>query len=1108
MEKKLTSNRGRLPNPQESLIVRVMKQSLILCIICFSVTAFSFSQKISINLGEVTLNEAFKAIKKEAHVDFFYSDKEVNVKRKVLVNFNNTDLVELVSRLVGTTYNVQKTDDDIVLISPLETPVFQNEIKVQGMVTDTDGMPLPGVTIIVKGTKKGTTTDFDGNYVIYADQASTLVFSYLGFKTTEVAVNNQSTLNVKLETSVSALDEVVLTGIVQRRKESFTGATTTVKGEELKAIGNLNVVESLKTIDPSFVVVEDNLLGANPNRLPDIEVRGKTSISTDDLRDEFGGNPNQPLFVLDGFETSLRTIIDLDMNRVASITILKDASSTALYGARAANGVIVVETIKPEAGKLTVNYTSDFRIEMPDLSDYNLMNSSQKLEYERLAGLWTTNNYEQQFKLDKQYNEVLKEIRRGVDTYWLSEPVEVATTFGNSLYAGGGAENVTYGLGVNYRDQNGVMIGSGRNTWGTNFDLTYRKNKFNISNRLRINGYDAKESPYGSFATFAKASPYFRKYDDECNPAKFLDIAGYWGSKYGNPLYDATLNSYDITKNFQLTNNLQAIWTLTDKIRLQSGLQVSTNSTTAKVFVDPADSSFSDDSYLDRGTYTNTRTETSLYRFNVMATYATVLNKKHRLTANLRGSAEQNKSERLKIVASGYPFGTNGDPAYSNTYEQNSKPETKNNVYRRVNVLASANYEYDKRYFFDATYRIDGSTVFGANNKYSPFWSVGAGWNLHNDIAFNPNIVTSLRLRGSIGRTGNQGFGDLSDVSVYGFSSYINRFGQAVDLITLANPDLEWQNTLDYSFGLEGVFFKNRVNAQINAYRKYTHPLVVKIDMPSSTGVYKHPINAGSMTTKGVETILSVSPIYNLKDQKVWTIRLTVAAVKSKYDGFNNTLQSLNDAAQDNNSLLRFKDGYSPDDLWAVKSLGIDPGTGEEVFETIDGQQTFEYNTKDIRKVGNSRPELEGVIGNTFRYKSFSLGVQLRYHLGGDVFNKAIYNKVENISRTQAYFNQDVRALTDRWQNPGDVASFKSISNFDNVPISSRFVQEENVLIGESINLGYRFDNKPWMQNIGLKRLILNAYMNDIFRISSITSERGIDYPFARTVSFSLNANF
>lgn len=1115
MKKKLTTEKCRLLEKQTKFFLLIMKRCLILSILFFSITASSFSQKVSLELGKVKLSEALVNIKKETNIDFFYSDNELNVDRMVLVNYKDTDVLTILSELVGDNFSLVKTNDNIVLITPIVTTNFQNAITVKGSVTDENGEPLLGATVLVKGTKVGTTTDLNGNYSIKADENSTLVFSYIGFENQEVKVEGETEINVQLVQDTSELDEVIVTGVVKRNKESFTGAYASVNAKQLRAVGNLNVVESLKTLDPSFVVYDNNSFGSDPNRLPYIEIRGKTSISQDDLRDEFGVNPNQPLFILDGFETSLRTIIDLDMNRVASITILKDAASTALYGAKSANGVVVVETIKPEIGKLQVNYSFDLRIEVPDLNDYNLMNSTQKLEYEKLSGRWTAPSYNAplQFEYDKQYNATLAEIKRGVNTYWLSEPVEVAPTIGNSLYASGGTETVTYGVGVNYRDLNGVMIGSNRQTWGTNLDLTYRKGKLNVSNRLRMSGYDANDSRYGSFENFAKANPYFRKKDADGNITKFLNIDNYFNGESQrdriiNPLYNSTLNSVSNTKNIDITNNLQAIWTLNNQFRVQSNLQLKKISTTLEKFLPPEHGSFIETPILERGSYYNLRSEMFSYNLNMMATYANVIKEKHSITANLRAEIEETNNNNLGIEAVGFPEGTNGNPAYAFSYKPDSKPSTFNNKYRRVNLLTSVNYAFDKTFLFDATYRIDGSTVFGSNERYSPFWSVGAGVNLHNAFQMDPNVVSRLMLRGNIGSTGNQGFGNLSSVSIYGFLQDINVFGQGVDLNTLANPNLQWQNTLNTSVGIDATLFQNRVNATFNAFKKKTDPLVVIIDLPSSTGVFGYPINVGYMDTKGVEAIVNVSPIYKTEEQIIWTLGLTLSAVKSEYGGFDNALKSLDDNAQQSQSLLRYRDGFSPDALWAVESLGIDPSSGSEVFLTKDGLPTFEYNQDDEKVMGNGRPKVEGVISSNLRLKNFTFGVNLRYRFGGDIWNTALFNKVENISQDQRLDNQDVRVLTDRWINPGDVARFKSITNFSSTPISSRFIQEENVLIGESINFGYEFRDQPWIKRIGLSRLRLNAYMNDLFRISTVRSERGIDYPFTRAFSFGLNANF
>lgn len=1090
--------------------LKIMMRTLIFswCFTVFSLApSNTLSQNTKIVVDEdkaVTVDEVFSMISHQTDYNFIYSDDLFTNMSLVKLRKGKIKVADLLNEcVISNRLKFSISENNTIIINKLK--LVQKTIK--GLVTDQSGMPLPGVTILIKGTKQGTTTDFDGNYAIYANNETVLVFSYLGFKTVEVVVDGKSKIDVVMEPDLSELEEVVITGIVERKRESFTGAVTSFSGEDLKAIGNLNVIESLKTLDPSFVIIENNYLGSNPNRIPDIEVRGKTSVSTDNLRDEFGNNPNQPLFILDGFETTLRTIIDLDMSRVSSITILKDASSTALYGAKAANGVIVVETVKPKSGKLRVLYSADLRLEMPDLSVYNLMNAEEKLEYEKLAGFYFTADPTDQKKLDRIYNSTLAEVRRGVDTYWLNEPLQVGVTQGHSLYADGGDNVFTYGVGVNYRNLIGTMKGSNRETWGANIDLTYRKDKLNITNRLRINGFDANESPYGSFSNFAKANPYFRITDEDGNITKFLDIDGLFGTRYSNPLYNGTLNVIDNTENLLLTNNLQAMYTFNNLFRLQSGLQISKGITTAEIFLPPEHTRFTGSSYLERGSYSNTRTDNFNFRLNTMATYAQVFNEKHSITTNIRGEIEETSYERLSVTAVGFPLGTTGNPAYAYSYQPNSKPSTGQSTYRRVNVLGSANYAFDNTYFLDANYRIDGSTSFGSNERYSPFWSVGAGVNLHKTFNINPEVVSLLKLRGNIGELGNQGFGNLSSVTVYGFEQYVNKFGQAVTINTLANPDIEWQNTLTTSVGIDLTMFNNRLNATFNAYTKKTDPLIVKIDLPSSTGVYAYPINAGFMDTKGIEAILRYSPIYNPKENFIWTLGLTASALKNEYGGFNNVLASLNEEARQNESLLRYKDGYSPDDMWAVESLGIDPGTGKEVFKTLDGVPTYVYNSDDVKVMGNSRPTVEGVVSSNLRFQNLSIGVNFRYRVGGDVMNAALFNKVENIQKYD-YSNQDIRALTERWKEPGDEAMFKSISNFDRTPMSSRFIQRENVLIGESINMGYDFSNSGFVKSLGLSQLRINAYMNDTFRLSSVKVERGIDYPFAQNVSLSLNARF
>ncbi|MBD8487751.1 SusC/RagA family TonB-linked outer membrane protein [Echinicola sp. CAU 1574] len=1115
---------------------KVMKLTAILTLVfCVNVSAAVNSQVLKdVHFKNIELKSLIKEIEKRTNYQFFYSPDDIEAVKGLKVDEKSISVEALLNKQLKSTELTFEIVDETIVLKPKVSnttnsaaPVMTGLTKVErdmeeitGIVKDETGARLPGVIVQLKGTSQANVTDVDGKYrLLVPDGESVLVFRLLGYETQEILVGNQTKINVSMKVSVTGLDEVVVTGVVERQKDSFTGAAATFDTDDLKQVSNGNAITAIRSLDPSIAVLENNELGSNPNVLPNIEVRGKTSISTSELRDEFGSDPNQPLFILDGFETTLRTIVDLDVNRINSITILKDAASTALYGSNAANGVIVVETKKPEAGKILLSYTGDFRVDVPDLSDYNMMNAAEKLEFERLSGRYVPFNSggapdpTQAINLDKLYSLRLAEVRRGVDTYWLSEPVQTGFTNSHTIYANGGTDELRFGVSANYRNVQGVMKGSGRETWQGAIDLIYRKGKLNINNKLFVNGSLAKETPYGEFSNFVNANPYFRKYNEDGGVDRYLEEGNVQGLTSGNvinPLYNALLdNQFDLTKGLQVQNNIQMRYNISPSFRLQAMGQLVGGKDEAEAFVSPLNTTFDNTDFLEKGRYNNSQSSSFTYRGNLMAIYSKVTGK-HSITANGRVEIQNQSNERKSFTAVGFPIGAVGNPAFAFNYQPNSSPSAAYRDFRRVNGLVSANYAYDQRFLFDATYRIDGSTTFGRNNPYSPFWAVGAGWNLHNEPSLKANSkISTLRLRGNIGVTGNQSFGNITSVSVYSFDNDRNIFGQGISLTSLGNPDLEWQRTQNISVGIDFGLYNNRLSGYLNAYQKITDPLIVVIDQPASTGIKGYPMNIGKMDAKGIETNIRYSPIFRPSESVVWTIAWMGSFTNQKYAEFDNQLASLNNEELESNSLVRYRDGYSPTDIWAVQSLGIDPATGKEVFLKQNGESTFEYDPADIVRVGNTQPFSQGILSTNVSYKGWLLNVYMRYRLGADVFNSALYNKVENISRNGILLNQDRRALTDRWKQPGDISQFKSISLTGNSPMSSRFVQEENSLTGESISLGYQWNaNSHFLKTMGLSRLRVNAIMNDIFRLSTVQVERGTTYPFARTVSFTINATF
>ncbi|WP_165784624.1 SusC/RagA family TonB-linked outer membrane protein [Solitalea longa] len=1091
---------------------------LTLLFLAFSISSMANAmQNVSLNVKNVQLSTALNALQKQVKLYIVYTNEEVNALPKVTLKVKDQPLDKVLDQLLNGSGLDFTLKSNTIVIGPKQskasTSKSQEKVLISGTVEDENKQPLFKASVSEVGTNNGTFTDEKGHFELKVAPNAELNITYLGMVPQRVSVAGKTNFSITMKVAKVTINEVVVTGTgINRNKNSFTGSTVTISGNQLKAVGNNNILQSLRTLDPSFIMVENNIAGANPNVLPNIEIRGKTSVPSSSLKDQFALDPNQPLFILDGFETTLQTIVDLDMNRVGSVTILKDAASTALYGARASNGVVVVETIKPKAGKMNFTYSNDFRVETPDLSDYNMMNATEKLEFERLSGRYTPIfvDPDQQVYLEQLYNDHLGMVKQGVNTYWLNEPVQTGFSHNTSVFAQGGDDALRYGVGVNYKSQSGAMKGSGRDSWSGNINLTYRKSKFNINNIVYVRGYSSTESPYGSFSNFVNTNPYYTK-DASQRYLEQSRTASAIGLVVRNPLFDASLPNKNASDNLEVQNNLLINYALRPELELRGGLQVIKGAVNSEVFLAPENSQFEGVSSLQKGRYSNNKVDNFSYQANVLLNYGKVFNEKHSLTANARAEISTNDVRATAYEAEGFPEGSTGNPRFAYSYVNNSAPSASLRVYRTVNATLSANYVYDSRYLFDASYRLDGSTAFGSNKQFSPYWSTGIGWNLHNESFLKgSDKIDRLKLFANIGVTGNQNFGSVSSVSVFDYNtntSY-NQFGQGLSLSALGNPDLAPQKTTQISGGLDYALFNNRLSGSISVYNKYTSSLVVPVDLPSSTGVLAYPMNVGNLNTNGLEVRVNYSPINNYQKRFVWTVNVTGSLYKSKYEGFGNSLGSTNKQQELSSSLIRFKDGYSPDAIWAVRSLGIDPATGRELFLTADGRSSFDFDPTQVQAVGNTAPTVEGIFGNNVAYKGFNLGINLRYRLGGDIFNSALYNKVENISYTSISLNQDKRALYERWKNPGDVTKFKAISQTSLTPMSSRFVQEENTLACESITLGYTFERSEWMKQIGMSSLNLSAIGNEVFRISTVKRERGIDYPFAQTVSFSLRASF
>ena len=1085
-----------------------------------------YAQTVSVELKKATVAEALKKMSAVTGYEFFYNSKQLSeCPKRITANYHNISLVQALQEILsGTNFTFKVENRTIIIVSrpasgKQELREEEKEMELKGRIIDgSDRSPMIGVSVIVGGTgpgMSGTTTDLNGEFSIKLPvEGCDLTFSFVGYEKITRHFNGKnasSFANIVMQQQLQEIKDVVVTGIYQRKKESFTGSSTTFKGEELKSVGSQNVLQSLRTLDPSFKIMENNQFGSNPNQMPDIEIRGKSSVVG--LKEEYGTDPNQPLFILDGFETTLETVMNLNMNRVASVTILKDAASTAIYGSKASNGVVVIETKTPEKGRLQLSYKGDFGVDIADLSDYNLMNAREKLQFETLAGVYedNTNSPSNQLRLNSLRNERLKEIERGVDTYWLKEPVRNGFTHKHNIYAEGGEEKIRYGIGLSIGHVNGVMKESERQTIGGNIDLIYRTGKFQFSNKLTID-YLETVDPTVSFSEYAQANPYYRKYNSAGEIEKYLYYPedGINDSSVSNPLWNAHLNNYNKGQEFGFTNNFIIEWFATHDFRLRAKFGLTKSDDTSDVRLSPLHSQFDDVSDTEKGLYTHTQTKGLVYEGDLAATFGRLFADKHMVNAVAGFNFSSTKRENYGFSANGFTDDQFDSPSFANSYPNGESPDYSRTEKRAASFYINGGYAYDNRYLLDFNYRSDGASMFGTDNRFRNTWSVGLGWNIHNEkFLRDKDFFQLLKLRASVGNPGNQNFAAYQAFSTYKFNGWMtNVFGTGVILNALGNKDLGWQETINYNIGTDITMWNNRINVTLDYYWKNTDPLLAVITTSGSMGVTSLTMNAGMQKTKGWEATLKFSPIY-LPEQGInWNLSVNATHSRSKYANIGDSFSALNKSGQASLAgTTRYYDGGSPTAIWAVRSAGIDSATGKELFIKKDGTYSFSYDVNDEVVVGDTEPDIEGLFGTTFYYKGFSLSCFFCYQIGGQLFNTSLFDKVENIGTEEVYNNQDKRALYNRWSESNREAQFKGISMVQTTEKSSRFVMDENTLTCESVSLGYEF-NQGFVKKLGLAALSLQANMNDIFRWSTVKAERGIDYPFARTISLSIGATF
>lgn len=1121
--------------PEAGFSGRVMRRLAVLLVIwtagLSAVRAQQSQQTIAVNFRNATVQQVFTWLDNHTQYDFVYNNSQIESLPRVSMQMSRTTVVDVVKHCLRNSSLSYQIRGNMVVIRPADEIKKGTEEAVQfsGVVYDENGLPLAGVSVVLKQASRGAVTGPYGKFTLKARRSDdmTLSFSFLGMKNQEIAVFNNGKqvfkeldkINVHMDPAVSEIGNVVVTGILNIAQKSFSGSSTTITGEQLKTVAPQgNALSAIQIFEPSFRIAENLDMGSNPNALPQMYVRGRSGIGTPALDESLTSehalknDPNQPIFMLDGYEVSMEKIYDLDIERIETYTILKDAAATAMYGSRAANGVVVITTKPLPAGRLNVTYSGNFTINAPDLSSYNLMNAREKLEAERLAGYYDTDDPSQIATKLKEYNGKLQNIERGIETDWLTLPLRTSFCHKHSIGIAGASDAFRYGLDLMYDDQEGVMKGQNRKKMSAALNLQYQYKGLTFRNQMTTTLVNSQESPYGTFSDYVRMNPYDTYLDENGNIGMNM-ATWHSGSPYRNPMYDATLGSFDKGKRHEFYDQFDVRYYLNKKINFKANVALGYIVSDSDKFTDPAAAKFQ--STEKKGQLTTSRQKQSTYDISLNGYYNDQIGR-HNINFVVGLNIREEKTNYEGFTYSGFPEGGFSAPGYAKDIDTKSYLEGKNRLFGALAVL---NYSYNDVIFADLSGRIDGSSQFGSNKRFAPFFSTGAGVNVHNLKFFKENTpwLTQFKLRGTYGMTGKVSFPSYAAQNKYEmFTDWQYPTGDGVQIMYLGNPNLKWERTLQTDLGFEFEILKGLFYAKYNYYIKDTHDNIADMFIPTSSGFTSYKENIGRMENRGHEIKLQ-SRVVNTRNTIINLI-FNGASNKGKLKKISNSLRAYNDRVNEHyNSnqggndvqstpLLRYVEGGSLTGIYAMRSLGIDPATGKELYMRRDGSTTFKWDPAENVLVGDTEPSMSGSFGLSAYWKGFTLDTYFMYEWGGQRYNQTLRTTIEMADILNS--NCDRRVLSDRWIKPGDIARFRDIKDYNSVTRpTSRLVQNYSYLNMSSLSVGYEF-KRDMIRKLGLYRLKLQFNCRDLFTASSIQVERGLSSPYARAFTLSVNASF
>lgn len=978
-----------------------------------------------------------------------------------------------------------------MLLLSVELVMAQTQIK--GTVTDKSGASLPGVTVRVKGVEGGTVTGNDGVYSISAPANGTLIFSFIGMQTKEIAIDERTKVDVVMVEMATSLDEVVVMGYGSQKKGTITGAVGTVDGGKINEVPAASFDQILQGKATGMQVIATS---GRPGAGATVRMRGITSISAG----------SSPLYVIDNIPVASADFNALNPNDIENVSVLKDASATSIYGSRGANGVVMITTKRGKLGKTQFNVKGQWGFSTRTRDKNQMMNTQEKLTYERQLGI----GYGAKSPATGLPMTDEEIANYPINTDWMDEVFRTGKTQLYELNVSGGTEATRFYLSGQYFNQDAIIPGSYLKRYTFRINLDHK-----ISEKLKI-GVNAsigtsKEGLVRSDRNVLNPFNYVYTVNPYTKPFK---EDGSWNS---DPTWDNGLNIFEnIAMNPNYQNLVKGIGSIFLEYNILKDLKfVSTagidyshvigyqynkpESQLSKVLQSPG---FRSQDYTHRATLIWTN----------MFKYAKTFHDIHNLSATIGTEAQKSKWKSFGAQGEGFSSGR------IDALDKAAKPlaVTGNDTdWRLLSFFALAAYDYDSRYFVDASVRADGSSRFGKDKRYGTFWSVGAGWNLHNEsFAENSGWLNQFKLRGSVGTSGNNNIGDYDALGLYTTGSYNGE--STIYPARLPNEKLTWEKNFQSSVGFDAKFLNERLSVVFDWYNRKTTDLLLATRLSLTSGFGSRTENIGEMKNQGIEVSVS-GDVYKSSE-----LLINLYAMVSHNKNEVLKLYKGNDIKNGWNNLIA--EGKELNVFKMVRWAGVNPVNGDALYYTKDGEITNKYTEDNAVALDGKTPypDFYGSFGANITYKGLDFSADFYFSNGNYIYNHGAFFNLSD--GAFAKNNQDKRLLYDQWRKPGDITNIPRQDLSNTSVMSTRYLEDASYLRLRNISLGYSFPQKM-LDKVKLGKLRVYAQGLNLVtwtgftgidpEIGNVASGTGpgssnadFNFPAARTVMFGVEIGF